>query len=439
MASILVGINFPEQIKETRKKIQDSFKRSHEALRVRESSLLSRVDQIETEYNNKTQEINELVESLNSIISLSSNRLKSNQLSDTKDAVTTVINNKITELTADTHSTIDFEWDGIFENNIKQLGSIKFDSPTKIPISSPNISTHDSIGQQQQRERSKFGFSSPFIPGPSMFSAEPSNPSTNLFNKQTNVFSPNQKSTFTFSATGNTPHTPTAPFAFTGAPQPNQQNTPTTPQTPTYANFNIGSNQHSSDVSKQVIKTPIKDFSFTDSITTNQQNKSLPLFNQGVKTIPSNSLFNAVFRPGTVPQIETTEPAKEFVLKPNPIPSPQHTPIKDFSSTGSITTNQQNKSLPLFNQGVKTIPSNSLFNAVFRPGTVPQIETTEPAKEFVLKPNPIPSLRHTPIKHFSSTSSITTNQQNIPKISQTASNIKPVSYKDRDEIYKPAK
>ena len=109
--------------------------------------------------------------------------------------------------------------------------------------------------QRQQRQPSNFGFSSPVIPVPSMFSAEPSNPSTNLFNKQTNVFSPNQKSTFTFSATGNTPHTPTAPFAFTGAPQPNQQNTPTTPQTPTYANFNIGSNQHSSDVSKRVIKT----------------------------------------------------------------------------------------------------------------------------------------------------------------------------------------
>ena len=219
MASNLVGINFPEQIKETRMNIQDSFKRSHEALRVRESSLLSRVDQIETEYNSKTQEINELVESLNSIISLSSNTLKSNKLSDTKDAVTTVINNKITELTADTHSTIEFEWDGLFENNIKQLGSIKFDSPTKIPISSPNICTHDSTGQQQQQQEQ--------------------HPSTNLFNKQTNVFSPNQKSTSTFSATGNTPHTPTATFAFTGAPQLNQRNTPTTPPTPTYANFSI--------------------------------------------------------------------------------------------------------------------------------------------------------------------------------------------------------
>ena len=108
---------------------------------------------------------------------------------------------------------------------------------------------------QQQQSSSNFGIQAPVIPGPSMFNAEPTNLSTNLFNKQTNVFSPNQKSTFTFSATGNTPQTPTAPFAFAGTPLPNQQNTPTTPQTPTYANFNIGSNQTSSDLSKRVIKT----------------------------------------------------------------------------------------------------------------------------------------------------------------------------------------
>ena len=49
MASRHVAPNFPEQIKESRKKIRDSFKRSHEALQVRENILLSRVDEIERE------------------------------------------------------------------------------------------------------------------------------------------------------------------------------------------------------------------------------------------------------------------------------------------------------------------------------------------------------------------------------------------------------
>ena len=37
MASKYVASNFPEQIKESRKKIRDSFKRSHEALQVGEN------------------------------------------------------------------------------------------------------------------------------------------------------------------------------------------------------------------------------------------------------------------------------------------------------------------------------------------------------------------------------------------------------------------
>ena len=216
-------INFVEQIKVTRKSIQDSFKKSHEALRVRESNLLSRVDEIEKEYNSKTQEMKELLESLNKAKSLNADTLSPNKLTETFEIIRSTIDNKIAELTADIDSSIEFEWDNLFETGIEQLGSIKLN------------------GQ------------APVILGPSMFNAEPTNLSTNLFNKQTNVFSPNQKSTF--SATGNTPQTPTAPFAFAGTPLPNQQNTPTTPQTPTYANYNIGSNQPSSDLSKQVIKT----------------------------------------------------------------------------------------------------------------------------------------------------------------------------------------
>ena len=65
MATARVKVNFPQQIKESRKKIRDSFKRSHEALQVRENILLSRVDEIEREYNSKTEKINKLIEALN--------------------------------------------------------------------------------------------------------------------------------------------------------------------------------------------------------------------------------------------------------------------------------------------------------------------------------------------------------------------------------------
>ena len=75
MASRHVAPNFPEQIKETRKKIRDSFKRSHEALQVRENILLSRVDEIEKKYNSKTEKISKLVESLDKNKSFTSETL----------------------------------------------------------------------------------------------------------------------------------------------------------------------------------------------------------------------------------------------------------------------------------------------------------------------------------------------------------------------------
>ena len=67
MATARVKVNVPEQIKESRKNIRDSFKRSHEALQVRENILLSRVDEIERKYNSKTEEMNKLVEALDHI------------------------------------------------------------------------------------------------------------------------------------------------------------------------------------------------------------------------------------------------------------------------------------------------------------------------------------------------------------------------------------
>ena len=136
MASAQVNTNFLNQIKVTRKSIQDSFKKSHEALRVRESNLLSRVDEIEKEYNSKTEEMKELLGYLNNIKSISSNTLKSNKVKDIREEFHDSIERKIAELTADIDSSIEFEWDSLFETDIEQLGSIKLNgqintSPTR--------------------------------------------------------------------------------------------------------------------------------------------------------------------------------------------------------------------------------------------------------------------------------------------------------------------
>ena len=128
--------DFPEQIKESRKKIRDSFKRSHEALQVRENILLSRVDEIEKEYNSKTQEMNKLVETLNKEMKQCEENLSSNKLTDVTEILRTAIDKKIQELTADTNTSIGFEWDNLFKTGIQQLGSIKLNSQTLISPSS---------------------------------------------------------------------------------------------------------------------------------------------------------------------------------------------------------------------------------------------------------------------------------------------------------------
>ena len=124
MASRQVATNFPEQIKESRKKIRDSFKRSHEALQVRENILLSRIDEIEKEYNTKTQEMNNLLETLNNEMRQCEEKFSANKLADVTEILRTAIE-KIQELTADTDTSIEFEWDNLFETDIEQLGSIK--------------------------------------------------------------------------------------------------------------------------------------------------------------------------------------------------------------------------------------------------------------------------------------------------------------------------
>ena len=132
MATLLQRVNFPNEIQETRKKIHDSFKRSHEALQVRENILLSRVDEIEKEYNSKTHEMNKLVEALNKEMKQCEENLSANKLTDFTQILCTAIDKKIQELTADTDTSIEFEWDNLFETGIEQLGSIKLNSETMI-------------------------------------------------------------------------------------------------------------------------------------------------------------------------------------------------------------------------------------------------------------------------------------------------------------------
>ena len=132
MATAQVKVNFPEQIKESREKIRDRFKRSHEALQVRENILLSLVDEIEKKYNSKTQKINKLVESLNKATLQCEETLADNKLTDVNEIVRTAIDKKLQELTDSTDTSIEFEWDNLFETGIEQLGSIKLNSETMI-------------------------------------------------------------------------------------------------------------------------------------------------------------------------------------------------------------------------------------------------------------------------------------------------------------------
>ena len=132
MATAQVKVNFPEQMKESREKIRDSFKRSHEALQVRENILLSRVDEIEKEYKSKTDKMNKLVEVLNKATLQCEETLADNEFTDVTEIVRSALDKKIQELTADTDTSIEFEWDNLFETGIEQLGSIKLNGQTMI-------------------------------------------------------------------------------------------------------------------------------------------------------------------------------------------------------------------------------------------------------------------------------------------------------------------
>ena len=99
---------------------------------MRENILLSRVDEIEREYNSKTEKINKLIESLDKNKSLTSETLRDNELNETYKQICSVIDTKIKQLTKETDTSIEFEWDNLFETGIEQLGSIQLNSQTMI-------------------------------------------------------------------------------------------------------------------------------------------------------------------------------------------------------------------------------------------------------------------------------------------------------------------
>ena len=132
MESANPKVDFAKQIKETRKCIKDKFKKAHEALVTRENILLSRVDNIEYEYDQKMKLKNEIVESIESTKSSTSENLKANILTETRKQIVTLLDSKLRELTADTDTSIEFEWDNLFETGIEQLGSIQLNSQTMI-------------------------------------------------------------------------------------------------------------------------------------------------------------------------------------------------------------------------------------------------------------------------------------------------------------------
>ena len=132
MASVHLESNFLNHIKETRKKIQDSFKRVHETLQVRESNLFTRIDEIENGYKDKSGEIKELLEDLNRLRTHSAQALKSNQLADTNQLIRKAIDDKIAQLTADIDCCIEFEWDTQLEANLENIGKIKL--PNTFPL-----------------------------------------------------------------------------------------------------------------------------------------------------------------------------------------------------------------------------------------------------------------------------------------------------------------
>ena len=111
--------DFSKQISETRKCIRDRFKKFHESLVARENILLAHVDNIEHEYNQKIQLQNELTQSLSEAKSYNAEKLKASQFTNARGKIITILDEQLTELTADTDTNIVFVWDNLFETDSK--------------------------------------------------------------------------------------------------------------------------------------------------------------------------------------------------------------------------------------------------------------------------------------------------------------------------------
>ncbi|KAI6652290.1 PEP-CTERM domain protein [Oopsacas minuta] len=132
MANLLINVKFLEQIDDTRKRVKECFKRTRELLINREEILLTRIDQIETEYKTKTDEMLNVLEALSKAKTQNTETLIPNTLDEIRREVQASIDRKIAELTVETDCSIEFIWDNLFETDIEQLGSIQLNDETSI-------------------------------------------------------------------------------------------------------------------------------------------------------------------------------------------------------------------------------------------------------------------------------------------------------------------
>ena len=78
--------------------------------------------------------MNKMLEALNAVKSVSSDRLTNNELNDTREIVQTTIDAKIENLSNQSVHAIEFEWDPLFETDIEQLGSIKLNGESNTSL-----------------------------------------------------------------------------------------------------------------------------------------------------------------------------------------------------------------------------------------------------------------------------------------------------------------
>ena len=78
--------------------------------------------------------MNEMLEALNAVKSVSSNRLKDNKFANARAGVNSVIDDEIIKLDQCISHAIEFEWDPLFETEIEQLGNIKLNGESNTSL-----------------------------------------------------------------------------------------------------------------------------------------------------------------------------------------------------------------------------------------------------------------------------------------------------------------